>query len=282
MIVNTYEHKTLINDSLRQIYLAVKFSRTPINYLKTPLVPNLLSKLIEKCYEHPSPNYLPSEEAEREQLKSELEEKTAIAEKQKQDKSENKNETINETLNESQNATINVNESNNDNTNNSSSNNSSSNNETNENSTQNDNVISNDNDTDIDMTGNNNNDNNNNNNNNPDTMEMELKNDNMDNNNINNNNNTSERGRRNSRKLDESERGPLPNAKRAKTKESPKDWFLPVLPKPTEYGDEVFQSAARLVTQSIHNGAQVGVGRIFHEFGITNTFIKLINEVCLL
>ena len=95
-----------------------------------------------------------------------------------------------------------------------------------------------------------------------------------------NNNTDNSNSRRGSRRLDESERGPLPKAKRTKLKESGSSWMLPVVPTATEYGDEVFTQCCRLITHCIHNGVSIGVGKLFHEFGITSTFIKLINKVC--
>ena len=177
------------------------------------MVPNLLSDLVSCCYEHQI-DFSPSENGEKEQIKSELEEKVAIAQEQEQERKENETSAVTTTT-----ATT-GNENKND---------------------------------DVDMTSDNN---------------------------TNENKNDNSASNTSNKRLADSQRGPLPNAKRKKTKISPSNWFLPVLPIPTQYGDEVFKEASRLITQSIHNGATIGVGRIFHEFGITITLINLIQKVC--
>lgn len=76
---------------------------------------------------------------------------------------------------------------------------------------------------------------------------------------------------------------PPPPSKRQKNKESIPQMVLPIVPTPTEhYGHEVYQITCKMIAACIQNGAGLGVGKIFHEYGVTQTFVTSLTKVCLL
>lgn len=72
-----------------------------------------------------------------------------------------------------------------------------------------------------------------------------------------------------------------PAAKRQKNKDTVYQTVLPIVPTPTEnYGHEVYQITCKMISVCIQNGAGLGVGKIFHEHGITMEFTTSLTKVC--
>ena len=72
-----------------------------------------------------------------------------------------------------------------------------------------------------------------------------------------------------------------PAAKRQKNKDTIYQTVLPIVPIPTEnYGHEVYQITCKMISVCIQNGAGLGVGKIFHEHGITMEFTSSLTKVC--
>eukprot|EP01083_Nonionella_stella_P207686 754215_1 len=72
---------------------------------------------------------------------------------------------------------------------------------------------------------------------------------------------------------------PPPPSKRQKNKEVIPQFVLPIVPTPTEtYGHEVYQITCKMISVCIQNGAGLGVGKIFHEYGVTLTFVTSLTK----